>query len=139
MTDHHLIQSLMCWTAKCFSNPQQVPCDKKTIFWLIKKRANMTAALVVFILLVALMQPSMSLCPPLQPHNATHIFELKPTDIKVVLAMGDSITAGFSINNSIWENRGGLFKKFGYKIFVQNPGPLAVMKTRLQFPICCNK
>jgi hypothetical protein len=45
-------------------------------------------------------------CPKLAPHNASSIFELKPSDIKVVMALGDSITAGFSINNGIMENRG---------------------------------
>ena len=35
-------------------------------------------------------------CPPLPPLNRTarNVYELRPQDIKVVMAMGDSITAG---------------------------------------------
>ncbi|ELR25684.1 phospholipase, putative [Acanthamoeba castellanii str. Neff] len=36
-------------------------------------------------------------CPKLPPHNATVIQDLRPSDIKVVMALGDSITAGFGI------------------------------------------
>jgi len=36
-------------------------------------------------------------CPQLPPHTAKNIFDLRPNDIKVVMAMGDSMTAGFGI------------------------------------------
>ena len=44
-------------------------------------------------------QASMSVefnCPPLPPlaRSASNVYELKPQDIKVVMALGDSITAG---------------------------------------------
>lgn len=36
-------------------------------------------------------------CPALPPHNATVIQDLRPMDIKVVMALGDSILAGLAI------------------------------------------
>jgi phospholipase B1 len=40
-------------------------------------------------------------CPTLPPHAApTNVTQLRPGDIKVVMAMGDSITAGFGIQGS---------------------------------------
>ena len=43
-------------------------------------------------------------CPPLPPlaHPAATVYELKPQDIKVVMALGDSVTAG-----SLTDNWGG--------------------------------
>lgn len=45
-------------------------------------------------------------CPKLKPHNATSIFDLRPADIKVAMALGDSITAAFSVFGTVAENRG---------------------------------
>ena len=41
-------------------------------------------------------------CPPLPPlsHPAENVFELKPQDIKVVMALGDSVTAGTTFEYS---------------------------------------
>eukprot|EP01089_Gocevia_fonbrunei_P016048 TRINITY_DN4888_c0_g1_i1.p1 TRINITY_DN4888_c0_g1~~TRINITY_DN4888_c0_g1_i1.p1 ORF type:complete len:357 (-),score=49.77 TRINITY_DN4888_c0_g1_i1:4-1074(-) len=36
-------------------------------------------------------------CPPLPPHTPTDIRDLHPNDISVVMALGDSITAGFGL------------------------------------------
>lgn len=36
-------------------------------------------------------------CPALPAHTAKDVYDLRPNDIKVVMALGDSITAGFGI------------------------------------------
>jgi len=36
-------------------------------------------------------------CPPLPPHSPKNINDLRPNDIKVVMALGDSITAAFGL------------------------------------------
>lgn len=56
-----------------------------------------------FIAVGALQRPAaprtnpIDVCPPLPPRNATSVHDLRPSDIKVVMAMGDSMTAGFAI------------------------------------------
>lgn len=45
----------------------------------------------------------------LPPHNATSILDLRPGDIKVVMAMGDSITTGFGLRASVNESYGASF------------------------------
>eukprot|EP01113_Clastostelium_recurvatum_P044961 TRINITY_DN764_c0_g3_i1.p1 TRINITY_DN764_c0_g3~~TRINITY_DN764_c0_g3_i1.p1 ORF type:complete len:414 (-),score=67.18 TRINITY_DN764_c0_g3_i1:75-1223(-) len=53
--------------------------------------------------------PSFS-CPPLPPHTPKNVSDLKPGDIKVVMALGDSITAGYAMDGksslAIMEGRG---------------------------------
>jgi len=45
-------------------------------------------------------------CPRLAPYSTTTIRDLRPAAVKVVAAIGDSITAGFSITGTFFENRG---------------------------------
>jgi phospholipase B1 len=46
-------------------------------------------------------------CPQLPPHTPTSIHDLHPNNINVVMALGDSITAGFGLGG-----REGLFEEF---------------------------
>jgi len=39
-------------------------------------------------------------CPPLTPHVPENVNDLRPDDIKVIMTLGDSITAGFGIQGS---------------------------------------
>lgn len=49
-------------------------------------------------------------CPPLPPRNtSTSILDLRPSDISIMLAMGDSITSAFGIMGSWNESRGRSF------------------------------
>jgi len=41
-------------------------------------------------------------CPPLKPRNATSVHDLSPADIRVVAALGDSITAGYGALGFGW-------------------------------------
>lgn len=53
-------------------------------------------------------------CLPLPPRNTTaSIFNLHPDDVKIVMGMGDSITAGFGILGSLNETRGHSFSVGG--------------------------
>eukprot|EP01113_Clastostelium_recurvatum_P044957 TRINITY_DN764_c0_g1_i2.p1 TRINITY_DN764_c0_g1~~TRINITY_DN764_c0_g1_i2.p1 ORF type:complete len:389 (-),score=66.10 TRINITY_DN764_c0_g1_i2:70-1236(-) len=49
-------------------------------------------------------------CPPLPPHTPKNVSDLKPGDIKVVMALGDSITAGYAMDGlssfAVMEGRG---------------------------------
>jgi phospholipase B1 len=63
---------------------------------------------------LAVGQFDLSNCPPLPPRNiSTSITTLHPSDISVVMALGDSITAGFGIVNSWNESRGVSFSMGG--------------------------
>merc|ERR1712063_41252 len=52
-------------------------------------------------------------CPLLPAHNTTSIFDLRPNDIKVMMAVGDSITTGFGILGALNETRGRSFSMGG--------------------------
>jgi len=52
-------------------------------------------------------------CPPLPAHNTTSIFDLRPSDINVMMAVGDSITTGFGILGALNETRGRSFSMGG--------------------------
>eukprot|EP01113_Clastostelium_recurvatum_P050823 TRINITY_DN971_c0_g1_i1.p1 TRINITY_DN971_c0_g1~~TRINITY_DN971_c0_g1_i1.p1 ORF type:complete len:368 (-),score=69.39 TRINITY_DN971_c0_g1_i1:122-1225(-) len=45
----------------------------------------------------ALPSYDVSACPPLPPHTPSSINDLRPNDIKVVMSLGDSITAAFGL------------------------------------------
>ena len=51
----------------------------------------------------ALFSSFLGSCSPLKklPHNAENVRDLKPQDIKAVIALGDSITAAFAADNEI--------------------------------------
>jgi len=51
----------------------------------------------LFFLLISTVIALRAPCPQLPPHNATSIYDLSPVDIKVVMNVGDSITAGIGI------------------------------------------
>jgi len=59
-------------------------------------------------------------CPPLPVHNTTTIFDLRPNDIKVMMAVGDSITTGFGLLGVVNETRGKSFSMGG------DPGAVAL-------------
>jgi len=52
-------------------------------------------------------------CPALPDHNTTSIFDLRPNDIKIMMALGDSITTGFGILGAVNETRGSSFSMGG--------------------------
>jgi phospholipase B1 len=52
-------------------------------------------------------------CPILPAHNTTSIFDLRPNDISVMLAVGDSVTTGFGLLGSLNETRGRSFSMGG--------------------------
>lgn len=62
---------------------------------------GLSTVTVLFATLVALVncQGVKFNCPPLPPltHPAETVYQLRPQDIKVVMALGDSITAGDSL------------------------------------------
>jgi phospholipase B1 len=61
-------------------------------------------------------------CPPLPPRNiSTSIFNLYPSDVKIMMAMGDSITAAFGIMGSLNESRGYSFSMGGASGIVTLP------------------
>jgi len=66
------------------------------------------ACLAIVLLLPALAMAQFTNCT-LPPHNATTILDLRPGDIKVVMAMGDSITTGFGVNADFNESYGASF------------------------------
>jgi len=61
-----------------------------------------------FLLLPAFALAQFTNCS-LPPHNATTILDLRPGDVKVMMAMGDSITTGFGVHASINETYGASF------------------------------
>jgi len=71
-------------------------------------------------------------CPPLPPRNvSSSILDLHPSDIKVVMAMGDSITAAFGIMGSWNESRGHSFSMGGDDGAVTLPNILKVFNPSL--------
>lgn len=52
-------------------------------------------------------------CTALPPHNATSINDLRPGDIKIMMAMGDSITTGFGVRGAANESYGLSFSMGG--------------------------
>jgi len=48
-------------------------------------------------------------CTGPAPGSITQISDLRPCDVKVVAALGDSITAAFAANGSLWEYRGNSY------------------------------
>jgi len=66
-------------------------------------------------------------CAPLPPHNTTTIFDLRPNDIKVMMAVGDSITTGFGLLQAVNETRGKSFSMGG------DPGAITLPNLFLYF------
>jgi len=65
---------------------------------------------LTFMPLLAMGQYNFTGCPPLPPRNiSTSILDLHPSDIRVMMAMGDSITSAFGIMGSWNESRGHSF------------------------------
>ena len=59
-----------------------------------------------FIIVVVTVSASRFNCPSYEaPPRPTNIKDLNPANVDIVMAMGDSITAGFSIKSSVFENR----------------------------------
>ena len=65
---------------------------------------NLVAPLVVLTLTFqCLISKDQFDCPQLPPLSrpASNVYELRPQDIKVVMALGDSVTAGKAQNNQL--------------------------------------
>jgi phospholipase B1 len=67
---------------------------------------------LVFLPLVVMGQFSTA-CPALPNHNTSSIFDLRPNDIKIMMALGDSITTGFGVLGAGNETRGLSFSMGG--------------------------
>lgn len=67
---------------------------------------------IVFLPMIVLGQFS-SYCPPLPAHNTTSIYDLRPNDITIMMAVGDSMTTGFGFLNALNETRGHSFSMGG--------------------------
>jgi phospholipase B1 len=62
-----------------------------------------------------------SFCAPLPvPPVATSVHNLRPHDIGLFLALGDSVTAGFGMNGNLDENRGASFSIGGDDTYTQD-------------------
>lgn len=59
---------------------------------------------IILLVLLACSQAQVLNCPPLPPHTPANVSDLHPNDIKVIMTLGDSITAGFGIEGA----KGGL-------------------------------
>jgi hypothetical protein len=80
-----------------FLDPASDLLHSLTSFNFSPRRMKFFLLIVCFFLSGVLASPIDS-CPKLAPHPpAKTIDELRPDDIKVVLAMGDSITAAFAL------------------------------------------
>jgi len=61
----------------------------------------MKGFLLVCLLLVGACTGAVLDCPPLPPHVPANVSDLRPGDIKVIMTLGDSISAGFGIQGAI--------------------------------------
>jgi len=64
--------------------------------YIISMRCNLVVVLALLVLSSSLCIGKLN-CPSLPPHTAKDIYDLRPNDIKVVIALGDSITAAFGL------------------------------------------
>eukprot|EP00455_Lapot_gusevi_P049966 TRINITY_DN717_c0_g1_i2.p1 TRINITY_DN717_c0_g1~~TRINITY_DN717_c0_g1_i2.p1 ORF type:complete len:347 (+),score=117.81 TRINITY_DN717_c0_g1_i2:49-1089(+) len=72
-------------------------------------------------------------CPPLSPRpTPTNVNDLHVQDVKVVMALGDSISAGFGIVGQDEENRGMAFSMGGDDGFVTLPNLFKYYNPQLQ-------
>lgn len=69
--------------------------------------------LALVLLLPALAMAQIANCTALPPHNTTSISDLRPGDIKIMMAMGDSITTGFGVRGAANESYGISFSMGG--------------------------
>lgn len=70
-------------------------------------------ALVLLLPALAMAQIAGFNCTALPQHNATSITDLRPGDVKIMMAMGDSITTGFGVRNAANESYGISFSMGG--------------------------
>jgi len=84
-------------------------------------------ALAFVLLLPALATAQITNCTQLPPHNATTITDLRPGDVQIIMAMGDSITTAFGVRASANESYGVSFSIGG------DPGAISLANFFLDF------